>query len=153
SIDALMLLYGEGLARVATAQREGEGRVAAVLNGKDDVVTQLLAIHDLLPRAAHPPALVQLSRHRDVAQDDERTLFGSGEHATEKCQLCAASISADHRHLIDIEQRQIACACSVCAILFDGRAAAGGRYRLVPRRYRSLDRAMLDDGLWERLEL
>jgi len=138
------------LARIAVAEREGS--VADVLRGKDDVVTQLLAIHDLLPRSAHPPTLIQLSRRHDPADDDERALFAD-EHAEEKCQLCAAPIAPDHRHLIDVERRQITCACQACAILFDGRAAVGGRYRLVPRRYRSLDRSLLDDGLWERLEL
>jgi hypothetical protein len=151
AIDALMLLYGEGLARVVIAEREG--RLAGVLNGKDDVVTQLLAIHDLLPRAAHPAALVQLGRRRDPAEDDERVLFGAGEHDKENCQLCAAPLAVDHRHLIEVVRRQLTCACTACAILFDGRAAAGGNYRLVPRRYRSLDHSLLDGGLWERLEL
>ena len=153
AIDALMLLYGEGLARVVVAHRDGPGRVDDVLNGKDDVVTQLLAIHDLLPRSAHPPSLVRLARRRDPAEEDEKTLFRGDEHADEKCQLCSAPIPSDHRHLIDIERREIACACAACAILFDGRAAAGGRYRLAPRRYRSLDGSLLDGGLWERLEL
>lgn len=151
AVDALMLLYGEGLARITLAERDG--RLADVLRGKDDVVTQLLAIHDLLPRSAHPPAFVQLGRRRDPIGEDEAALFGAAAHAEEKCQLCAAPIPADHRHLIDVERRQLTCACAACAILFDARTAAHTRYRLVPRRYRSLDRTLLDGGLWEQLEL
>ena len=151
AVDALMLLYGEGLARITLAERDG--RLADVLHGKDDVVTQLLAIHDLLPRSVHPPALVQLGRRRDPVEEDDAAFFGAAADGEEKCQLCAAPIPADHRHLIDVERRQLTCACAACAVLFDGGTAGRTRYRLVPRRYRSLDRALLEGGLWEALEL
>jgi len=69
----------------------------------------------------------------------------------ERCELCAAAIAAEHRHLLDVSTRTLRCACRACAILFDRSTAGGGHYRLVPERYRKLDAAVLDDGAWERL--
>lgn len=149
-VDALMQLYGEGFARLLAAHREG--RLSDELLGKDEVLMHVLAIHDLLPRSAQLPALVQLERKRASRAADE-ILSELADRQTQ-CQLCAAPIASDHRHLIDTQLRELVCACGACAILFDGRAAAGsGRYRLVPRRYRSLDGLSLEGGLWERLEL
>jgi Family of unknown function (DUF5947) len=150
-VDALLQLYGEGLARLVTAHRDG--RLSDQFIANDDVVTQLLGIHDLLPRSMHPPELVQLGRRQSQREMDDAVLGRVEEHAEGMCQLCALPVGADHRHLLDVEHRQLACACVACAILFDGRTAAGARYRLIPRRYRSLDSALLEGGVWERLEV
>jgi Family of unknown function (DUF5947) len=153
SIDALLQLYGEGLARLVVAHREH--KLSDEFLGKDDVLLQLLAVHDLLPRALHPPdptQLIQLGRRQTQEEIDEATLALAADQQTE-CQLCAAPIAVEHRHLLDVDRRELACACDACALLFDGRTAAGARYRVVPRRYRSLDRSLLEAGLWERLEL
>jgi hypothetical protein len=168
-VDGLLQLYGEGLARLVTAQRDG--RLSAEFLGADDVVAQLLVIHDLLPRSAHPAELVQLGRRRPAeAEDDAALLLAAADGATE-CNLCAAPIAANHRHLLDLEHRQFACACQACSLLFDAaipspsvagapsRAGSAGdlrftqRYRLIPRRHLVLDPKLLDDGLWERLEV
>jgi len=34
---------------------------------------------------------------------------------TEKCELCGNPISAEHRHLLELDERRILCACSVMA--------------------------------------
>jgi len=150
SIDALLQLYGEGLTRLVLAHREG--RLSDALLATDDVVVQLLGIHGLLPKSAHPAELVQLGRRRTPEEEDDAVLALAVDGETQ-CQLCAAPIAADHRHLLDIDHRQLACACRACAFLFDGRTAAGTRYRLIPRRYRSLDATLLDGDVWERLEV
>jgi hypothetical protein len=150
AIDAMLQLYGEGLARIVAAHREG--RLSLEFLGGDDVVAQLLSVHDLLPRRGRPPELVQLGRRRSVADGDDDILALLEDGATQ-CQLCAAPIGTEHRHLLDVEHRQLACACQACSILFDGQTAALGRYRLVPRRYASLDRDLLDGGIWDRLEI
>lgn len=62
-----------------------------------------------------------LSRTRDI-----RTV--------ERCDLCRTEINDDHRHLADLESREILCACKACSLLFYGKGAAGGRYRLIPDR-------------------
>jgi Family of unknown function (DUF5947) len=71
----------------------------------------------------------------------------------ERCELCSAPLPADHRHLVDLESRQLLCACRPCSLLFDRRAAGGGHYRLVPDRRLRLDDFALDDVAWEQLRI
>src|SRR5918911_991298 len=77
------------------------------------------------------------------------------EEALERCDLCGAPIAAEHRHLLDVEARELMCACRACALLFDQAAAgAGGRhYRLVPERRVRIDDLDLDDVTWAELRL
>jgi hypothetical protein len=72
---------------------------------------------------------------------------GRGEE--ERCDLCAAPVPAGHRHLVEVQQRRIACACDSCAILFP--AQAGARYKEVPRDRRRLPDFSLTDAQWESL--
>jgi hypothetical protein len=51
------------------------------------------------------------------------------------CELCAAPIAEDHRHVADTESRTLMCACPPCHILFRGH----GRYRSVPDRWARVD--------------
>jgi hypothetical protein len=77
------------------------------------------------------------------------------EEALERCDLCAAPIAPEHRHLLDVGAREVMCACRACALLFDRAAAgAGGRhYRLVPDRRLRVDDLELDDVAWADLRL
>jgi hypothetical protein len=52
----------------------------------------------------------------------------------ERCDLCAAELPDQHRHLLDTGRHEIRCACRACSLLFDREAASEGHYRLVPRR-------------------
>jgi Family of unknown function (DUF5947) len=69
--------------------------------------------------------------------------------AQERCELCGAAIGADHRHVLEIERREVLCACRPCSILFD---RGDGRLRLIPDRRVTLD-LQLTDALWEELRL
>ena len=71
----------------------------------------------------------------------------------ERCDLCSAPIPAAHRHLMDVESRELMCACQACKTLFDRGAAGGGHFRLVPTRRVRLDDAQLTDAMWEELRL
>ena len=69
---------------------------------------------------------------------------------TEKCELCATEIPAEHGHLADLEHSSLMCACRACYLLFTHGQAARGRYRAVPDRYlsdpaRPLSRADVDE--------
>jgi hypothetical protein len=86
--------------------------------------------------------LRELARRTPVAMDGE---------ALEHCDLCDAPLDADHRHVLDLASREIACACRPCALLFD-RRGAGGR-RLLPERRLQLVDFELDDPLWEELRI
>jgi hypothetical protein len=54
---------------------------------------------------------------------------------TARCELCSSPIAPTHRHVVEIGQRGVTCACQACAILFD-RGDVAGRYRTVPDRVR-----------------
>ncbi|GAA4837878.1 DUF5947 family protein [Saccharopolyspora rosea] len=49
-----------------------------------------------------------------------------------RCELCAAALAERHRHLFDVRQAELRCACEPCSLLFADTSQ--GRYRLVPRR-------------------
>ncbi|MEU8964686.1 DUF5947 family protein [Streptomyces sp. NPDC048491] len=72
----------------------------------------------------------------------------------ERCELCAAVLDdGAHRHLVDVERRVLACACTPCALLFAKSGAAGGRFRAVPDRYLTDPGLRLDDTTWELLQI
>jgi Family of unknown function (DUF5947) len=75
------------------------------------------------------------------------------EEVAELCDLCRAPLPAEHRHLLDLETRELSCACRACSLLFDRRAAGGGHFRLIPDRCYRLDDFELDDPTWERLRI
>jgi len=52
------------------------------------------------------------------------------EEAEERCELCGTPLAPAHRHLLDLQSRQLLCACRACSTLFDRRAAGAGHYRL-----------------------
>jgi hypothetical protein len=93
--------------------------------------------------------IVDSSRLRRLA----RTSASAREAALERCELCGAPIEAEHRHLLDLESRELMCACRACAILFDRREASEGRYRLLGDRRLALEGFELSDLAWEELRL
>ena len=73
--------------------------------------------------------------------------------AQERCDLCGEGLADEHRHLLELANRQILCACRACAILF-GSSAAGGRARkLIPSRARFLTDFRMSDGEWADLRI
>jgi hypothetical protein len=75
------------------------------------------------------------------------------EAALERCELCGQAIGPEHRHLLDLADRELRCTCRACSLLFDRRAAGNGRYRLVGDRRLALRGFALDDVMWEELRL
>jgi len=73
--------------------------------------------------------------------------------AEECCELCGTPLAPAHRHLLDLQLRQLLCACRACSTLFDRRAAGAGHYRLVPDRRLRLDEFALRDELWDELRI
>jgi hypothetical protein len=88
------------------------------------------------------------SRLQELVQRRE-----ASRSAGEQCELCAEPIAADHRHLLDLHDRRLLCACRACTILFDRSGAGGGHYRLVPSRCMLLDDFELDDVTWQRFDI
>ncbi|MDQ3858140.1 MAG: DUF5947 family protein [Actinomycetota bacterium] len=75
------------------------------------------------------------------------------ERGEERCDLCSEPIGPEHRHLLDLERRQILCACQACKILFDRKEAGGDHYRLIPDRSREIVDFDLDDADWQNLRI
>ena len=86
------------------------------------------------------PALTQLLSSR------ERPAAG------EACEMCAAPVGDDHRHVVDLERRALLCACRGCALLFE-RTDGDGRYRTVPDRYLRVEAFMLPPPAWAALQI
>jgi hypothetical protein len=78
---------------------------------------------------------------------------GPAAAAVEQCDMCAAPVPPVHRHLVDLDDRRLLCACRPCSLLFESRAAGGGHLRLVPTRRRRLDGFVLDGAQWDRLRI
>jgi uncharacterized protein DUF5947 len=75
------------------------------------------------------------------------------EAVLERCELCGEPIPAEHRHLLDLGDRELKCVCRACALLFDRPGAGAGRYRAVGDRHLRLDGFVLDELMWEELRL
>jgi hypothetical protein len=91
--------------------------------------------------SAPPSRLAAFVQRREQAQVDER------------CELCAEPLASEHRHLLDLEDRRLLCACRACTILFDRSGAGGRHYRLVPDRVRVVEDFELDDVAWQAFDI
>lgn len=80
-----------------------------------------------------------------------RRLAQPPQSMSERCELCHLALSPVHRHLLEVETRQVACSCDSCALLFQN--AAGTKFKLIPRDSRALTDFQMTDGEWESLAL
>jgi len=69
----------------------------------------------------------------------------------EHCDLCNEAVPSEHRHLLDLTNRSLLCACRACALLFDKDGAGSGKYLLIPQRVLALPDFQVSDGEWEEL--
>jgi hypothetical protein len=67
----------------------------------------------------------------------------------EACELCSLPLPPVHQHLLELEKRQVTCACEACAILFGGNVRQ--RYRRIPRDIECLSDFVMDDQEWDSL--
>jgi hypothetical protein len=94
------------------------------------------------------------SRLAQLARDAARPAAAApAAEPQELCDLCSAPVEPGHRHIVDVEDRRILCACRACAILFDRPGAGGGRLKLLPTRRRRLEDFSLEAAAWERLRI
>lgn len=77
--------------------------------------------------------------------------FMRPREAEERCDLCGAAISAEHRHLADPKARKVVCACTACSLLFSGQT--GARFRRVPEDVHLLRDVSITDAQWQRLAI
>jgi hypothetical protein len=65
------------------------------------------------------------------------------------CELCPLSLAADHKHLLDLEERRIICVCPTCWSIRSGEA----RYRPTGSRTLWLEPFELSDELWAAFQI
>ncbi|MGD9620403.1 MAG: DUF5947 family protein [Mycolicibacterium sp.] len=70
----------------------------------------------------------------------------------ELCEMCAEPIADEHRHVVNVEGRQLMCVCRACYLLFTDRQATL-RYRAVPDRYLTFPDFALDRRRWEAMQI
>ena len=68
----------------------------------------------------------------------------------ERCAMCGTPVPEGHRHLVDTQDRSLACACTACSLLF---TREGGRYRTVPDRVAHEPGTPLTDMEWTALAI
>jgi hypothetical protein len=75
--------------------------------------------------------------------------FGRRSTPVERCELCSATLTHEHPHLIELSTRKILCSCGACALLFDG--GGSHKYKRVGRRIQLLDSFHISDAQWDAL--
>ena len=65
--------------------------------------------------------------------------------------MCGLDLVPEHRHLLEVANRKITCACDPCALRFSD--VVGGRFRLIPRDARVLADFCIEDAQWAELAL
>ena len=70
----------------------------------------------------------------------------------ERCEMCAAPITEEHPHVVNLESRALMCTCRGCYLLFTAEHATL-RYRAVPDRYLSFPDFSFGAGDWDDLQI
>ncbi len=97
---------------------------------------------------ADPSGRLTLGSHQDQDLGTDATA------EADRCQLCNMELETRHGHLVDTDQRSLACACRACYLLFTHQGAGtGGRYRAVPERICVDPDRPLTDADWSELEI
>ncbi len=94
----------------------------------------------------HPVSAVPMQALRQFTQERKPA---SSTTPAEHCELCNETISSRHRHLLDLSNHSVICACNACSLLFGREGAAGGKYRLLPQDYRFLPDFRITDEQWD----
>jgi hypothetical protein len=73
--------------------------------------------------------------------------------AGERCEMCSEPISDEHGHVVDLEARNLMCACRGCYLLFTSDGAGGSHFRAVPDRYLAFSDFKLSPSQWDSLQI
>ena len=68
------------------------------------------------------------------------------------CELCGETLGTAHPHLFDAEARKVTCACTACALLFDGPMGTT-KMRPISRKAIWLDDFRISDTQWAALKV
>jgi hypothetical protein len=124
--------------------------------GADQAVTAEPAPPGQLPTSAQdavsalPPLMADLLA---AAPGPGAAAPGMTADGSEKCELCATWVPAEHGHVADLETSSLVCACRACYLLFTRPGALRSRYRAVPDRYLHDPARPLGTARWDQLEI
>ncbi len=90
-----------------------------------------------------------VARMRTLAQAGGGSPPHGERQVDERCDICNGRIPDDHRHLLQLEERRIVCACEACWALHSGDP----EYRPAGTRTIWLDRFDCDQELWGRFQI
>ncbi len=83
----------------------------------------------------------------------KRFLNRPRKRAGEQCEMCSEPISGQHSHIVNLETRNLLCACRACYLLFTHRGAAQGRYLAVPEDYLYDPDFAISEAQWDALQI
>jgi Family of unknown function (DUF5947) len=92
-------------------------------------------------------AVAGLRRFRQASAGPSQP--GALARTGERCDLCGTDLPEDHRHLLQLEERRIDCACEACFALRSGDP----EYRPTGTRVVWLDGFELSDDLWASFQI
>ena len=93
---------------------------------------------------ARPGAATNAAKHGAPALDS-----APAPRSEERCDLCKTTIPEDHRHLLNLVERRIECACESCWALRSGDA----EYRPTGRRTLWLPALQLPEEVWASFQI
>jgi hypothetical protein len=96
-----------------------------------------------------PPAIQEILAARAAARRHDAGL----PEGAERCEMCREVLGERHGHVVDLDQRSLACTCRACYLLFTREGAAGGRYRAVPEHVYHDPGRPLTDADWNELQI
>ncbi|ADB50965.1 DUF5947 family protein [Conexibacter woesei] len=102
------------------------------------------------PGAAAPrpdAAAAPDAAHSRAAAASAEPPAATSAHGT--CELCPTSLGADHRHLLQLDERRIVCVCETCWALHSGDT----EFRPTGGRTLWLEDFALDDELWAAFQI
>jgi hypothetical protein len=95
-------------------------------------------------RAESVDALRRLAQRGTAAAAPAPAQPSADGDEEERCEVCGRGIPGDHRHLLNLEERQIQCVCDSCWALQSGEA----RFIPVGSRTLWLDGFQMPDDVW-----
>jgi hypothetical protein len=97
--------------------------------------------------------LRRLTKPNNRGPHSRRNGTGPSLRVVERCEMCSTPLEERHGHVVDTQQRTLACTCRACYLLFSARGAGSNRFCAVPDRVLHDPDHRLSEPDWEALEI